>query len=206
MISEIKEFKRKDLFNHYNQRTNPFVIVTTKIDVTEVVNYCKEHKNFYATMGFIINKTANQIDAFKYRYKDENFYYCENVKTGFTQMINEDEIGFFTVPVINELKDYITEFLKIQKEFLSTGKRNIESDMDEIWVSCAPWFSFSSLIPPFDKEITIPQFIWDKYECVDGKYFVNLMVMVHHGFADGYHIGKFVNSLQENINQQFGGK
>lgn len=206
MISEIKEFKRKDLFNHYNQRTNPFVIVTTKIDVTAVVNYCKEHKNFYATMGFIINKTVNQIDAFKYRYKDKKFYYCEKVKTGFTQMINEDEIGFFTVPVINELKDYITEFLKIQKEFLSTGKRNIESDIDEIWVSCAPWFSFSSLIPPFDKEITIPQFIWDKYEYVDEKYFVNLMVMVHHGFVDGYHIGKFVNLLQENINQHFGGK
>ena len=25
------------------------------------------------------------------------------------------------------------------------------------------------------------------------------MIMVHHGFADGYHIGKFIELLTENI-------
>ena len=71
--------------------------------------------------------------------------------------------------------------------------------MNEIWLSCEPWFTFTGFIPPFDKEITIPQFIWDKYENIDGKYYIDLMIMVHHGFADGYHIGKFIELLNENI-------
>ena len=52
--------------------------------------------------------------------------------------------------------------------------------MDEI---C---FLSSSLIPLFDKEITIHQFIWDKYECIHGKY-----------------SGNFIKLLQENINNEF---
>jgi len=26
-----------------------------------------------------------------------------------------------------------------------------------------------------------------------------MMIMVHHGFADGYHIGKFIEKLNEEI-------
>ena len=70
MIKEIKNFERKELFEHYHSFSNPFAISTTKIDITNIVNYCKKHRNFYATLGFIITKTANQIDEFKYRYKE----------------------------------------------------------------------------------------------------------------------------------------
>ena len=67
MIKEIENYKRKDLFDLYHQRTNPFIILTTKIDITNIVEYCKEHRNFYGTFGYLIGKTANNIAAFKYR-------------------------------------------------------------------------------------------------------------------------------------------
>jgi len=200
MIKEIKNFKRIELFNHYHECNNPFVIITTKIDVTNVVNYCKKNKNFYATLGFLITKTANQVDAFKYRYHKGKFYFCDEVISNYTQMLSEDSIGYFNVPFINEFNEYKKEFLKIQKEFIDTNKYTTENKLNAIWLSCSPWFSFSSLIPPFNKEVTIPQFIWDKYEYDNEKYFINLMIMVHHGFADGSHIGKFMNLLKENIN------
>ena len=74
-----------------------------------------------------------------------------------------------------------------------------ESKLNDIWLSCNPWCSITSLVPTFNKEITIPQFIWDKYEKVNERYYTNLTILVHHGFADGYHIGQFVNLLEENI-------
>ena len=48
------KFERTELFDHYHQNMNPFMIVTVPVDVTNVVNYCKIHKNFYATMGYLI--------------------------------------------------------------------------------------------------------------------------------------------------------
>ena len=48
--------------------------------------------------------------------------------------------------------------------------------------------------------ITIPQFIWDKYENIGDKYYIDLMIMVHHGFADAYHVKLFLDKFDE-INQ-----
>ena len=201
MIKEVKDFKRKELFEHYNSCDNPFVISTMKIDVTNVVNYCKEHRNFYATLGYLITKTANQIDAFKYRYQDKKIYYCEELISNYTQMFNEDFIGYFDVDYSENFEEYIQKFVDIQKIFLEDNKYTTENVLNEIWLSCQPWYSFTGFIPPFSKKVTIPQFIWDKYQNENGRYYINLMMMVHHGFADGFHIGKFVNLLQENIDK-----
>lgn len=201
MIKEIKKFERKELFEHYHSFTNPFAICTTKIDITNIVNYCKKHRNFYSTLGFIITKTVNQIEAFKYRYKDGKIYYCEEIQSNYTQMYENKTIGYFSVPPINEYKQYIEKFLEIQNKFLQENKYSEDGQLNDIWLSCNPWCSFTSLIPTFSKEITIPQFIWDKYEKVNERYYTNLTIVVHHGFADGYHIGQFVNLLEENIKE-----
>lgn len=58
---------------------------------------------------------------------------------------------------------------------------------------------FTSLVVPFDKNITIPQFIWGKFFKEGEKVFTHLMIMAHHGFVDGQHIGAFVNKLEKNI-------
>lgn len=200
MITEIKDFKRKDLFEHYHSCTNPFIIVTTKIKVTNVVNYCSTHKNFYPTLGFLITKTVNQNDAFKYRHENGKIYFCDEIKSNYTQRYANDTIGYYTIPAIQDFDEYITKYLEIQKKFLEDSKYTVENNLDEVWLSCLPWMSFTGLVPPFNKEISIPQFIWDKYEKVGDDYYLNLMIMVHHGFADGYHVGKFVTELQENIN------
>ena len=34
MKEEIKNYCRQDLFDYYHKRSNPFVFVTTKIDIT----------------------------------------------------------------------------------------------------------------------------------------------------------------------------
>lgn len=199
MIKEIENFDRKELFNHYHSFDNPFLICTTRIDITDLVNYCKVHKNFYATFGFIITMTANQIDAFKYRLKDGKIYYCDELKSSYTQMYEDKTIGYFGIPPIYDFNEYIKKFLDIQNKFLNDKKYSSESELNEIWLSCEPWFKFTGLIPPFNKMITIPQFVWDKYESIGDKYYIDLMIMVHHGFADGYHIGKFIELLTENI-------
>ena len=43
MKEEIKDYCRQDLFDYYHKRSNPFVFVTTKIDITNIYDYCKIH-------------------------------------------------------------------------------------------------------------------------------------------------------------------
>ena len=76
-------------------------------------------------------------------------------------------------------------------ESISTERNDI------IWVSCLPWFKFSSLISPFDKENNNTQFIWDKVEEENNKFYINLMIQTHHGFTDGYHIKLLLDEISK---------
>ncbi|MBE6145568.1 MAG: hypothetical protein E7171_02995 [Firmicutes bacterium] len=189
---EVEDFSRKNLFEHYNDMESPFIIMTVPLDVTNVVQYTKVHKHFYATMGFIIGKAINEVEAFKYRYKDGKFYYCPRISPNFTERVDSN-LGFFDCDS-TEYESFIDEFVS-KKEKLGKYEATTEERLDVVWLSCFPWASFSSLVSPHDKSITIPQLIWDKYLLKDGRYICNLMIMVHHGFADGYDVGKLIEKI-----------
>lgn len=100
----------------------------------------------------------------------------------------------------NTKEEFIKEY-ETNQEIVKTKKQSIAAEQqDTIWVSCTPWFKFTGLVPPYDKNLTIPQFIWDKYEKKEDDYYCNLLIMVHHGFADGYQISEFINKLEEKLN------
>ena len=199
MRNEVKEFKRQRLFDLYDVRSNPFLFVTTKIDITNIVNYCKIHKNYYATIAYFINLAASEMDCFKYRKEENKIYKYDDLRIQFVQMFNEDDIGFFDCNPNTDYKTYIENFKKSQDNFKKTGVSSKSEDLGEFWVSCAPWFEFTSLIPPFDNSMSVPQFIWGKFVEENDKTYTNLMIMIHHGFADGNHIGIFINKLNEKI-------
>lgn len=196
-IIDLEDFERKDLFLHFNSRTNPFSFVTVKVDITNIIDYCKVYKNYYASIAYIITKTANEIDNFKYRYIDNKIVYYDKLNVNITQKIDND-IGFFVVPYQNDFKSYIKEFVNIQDDF-NNHRYKKENSQDEVWCSCEPWFEFLSVIPPFSNDITIPQFIWSKFYKEDNKTYTNLLIMIHHGFADGSHIGLYIEKLNKNI-------
>ena len=198
-MKEIKKYDRINLFNHYQTFDNPFLILTTKIDITNIVNYCKKEGSFYATMGYLITKTVNNIDAFKYRYQNGKIYYYDNLDSNYTNMYADGNIGFYNVDFNDNYKVYINSYKKIYSDFYSKKIKRGDRREDLIWLSCFPWNEFSGLIPPFNKNITIPQFIWDKYHLENNNYYINLMILVHHGFADGSHISKFLIDLKNNI-------
>lgn len=198
MNNEIVNFERLDLFWQYHNRENPFLIVTTKIDITNVYKKCK---SYYPALAYFITLAVNKVDNFKYRYIQNKFYKFDKLNPSFTDIKPNKEIGFFRCDI--DLKESYNRFLakykSIKEKFILTRENITTLEENEIWFSCLPWFSFTSLIPPFDKNITIPQFIWDKFEITHDKCYTNLMIMAHHGFVDGYHISLFLNELNDII-------
>ena len=200
MKQEVKDFERIDLFNHYNSKYNPFIFLTTKVDITNIYNKCKNH---YASIGYFITLAANKIDNFKYRNENGKIYKYDILKSNFTIMFEESQdIWFFTCEPKDNYNDFIKEFKSKKDELFNNHRLDTYTDDGELWFSCTPWYNFSSLITPFDKSVTIPQFLWDKFSFESDRCYINLMIMAHHGFVDGYHIKLFLdefNKIVENI-------
>ena len=201
-VIDVSKWERYDLFRHYEEDTNPFVILTTPLDITNAYNIAKEtNSSMYATLGYLITKVVNKVDGFRYRKEDNEIVVYDHINANFTENIHDGKIGFFTVKDDNSYKEFVDCF-ESKRNNLFEVKKNDPSIIhyDEIWMSCVPWFEFNGVIPPFNKDNSIPQFIWDKFKKEEDKVTIHLMLLVHHGFIDGYGIGKFINLLQEEIN------
>ena len=201
MKKEITNFERQELFDYYNSKDNPFIYLTTKINITNIYNKCE---NYYPTIAYIITKAVNQIDNFKYRYEDNKLFKYDELNTNFTHLFDDNNIGFFTCDMKEEYSKFLDEYKNKKQLFLESKKSIAGLDQGEIWVSFVPWFNMTALITPYDKKITIPQFIWDKFNLENNKCYINLTIMVHHGFVDGNHIRLFLenlNNIIENIDE-----
>ena len=196
-IISLEDYERKDTFLMFHNRDNPFLFLTVKLDITNLINYCEIHKYHYATISYVICKTINEVDNFKYRLVDGKIAYYDNINIGYTQKTNND-VGFFQTEYIDDYGEYIKEYKRRESDY-NKGLEGVDYGQKQIWVSCAPWMDFTSLVVPFDKSVTIPQFIWGKFFKEGDKVFTHLMIMAHHGFVDGQHIGDFVNKLEKNI-------
>ena len=197
-MEEVKDFKRQELFDMYNSRTNPFAIITTKIDITNIYNLCKIKKHYYASIAYFLTKAMNNVEEFKYRYIDGKIYKCDVIRPSFTDILEDHTIGFYTCEMLDDYDAFLKHFDEVKNLFLK-GNYNEEPKEDVVWLSCQPWFNFTGAIPPFDRKITIPQLNWDRFSFEGDRCYINLLIMAHHGFADGYHIGKLVKSIEETI-------
>ena len=70
-------------------------------------------------------------------------------------------------------------------------------------ISMVPWLEFTGFnINVFDEgKFLLPIFTMGKYFERDGKRFLPLAIQAHHAVCDGYHVGLFVEKLQEYVNK-----
>ena len=195
MRKEIENYERKELFNNFD-RDNPFIFLTTKVNITNIYKNCKD---YYPSIAYFITKAVNQIENFKYRYENGKFYLYDEIKPNFTHMLKDHNIGFFQCDLKDNYIDFVKEYKTKKEILLSTNKSIYGQNQGEIWFSYVPWYHVTGLVTPFSKEITVPQFIWDKFSIENDECFINLTIMVHHGFVDRYHIGLFLQKLEEMI-------
>ena len=199
---KIENYKRFDTFNHYDAEDCPFVFMTVKIDITNLVKYCKIHKHHYATIGWCLTKAANQVYEMRVRNEDGNFYLYDKMNICFMAPFDNHVAGYYACEMKDNLLDFINEYDK-QFDLFKKGQKSIYGkDNGEIWCTCDPWMEFSSMQPPYDKKCHTQQFIWDKIKEENGKSTINLLIMFHHGYLDGEQVGEFLNILN-NIIENF---
>ncbi len=197
--TEITKYNSLELFNYNKNKDKTFIYVTTRIDITNLYNLGKVNKSCYGTIGYYITLAMNEIDEFKYRYENDKIYLYKEIMPSYTQMLKDNTIGFFACPLDKSYKSFIKEFKRINKDFINNTNAFQNNGQDVVWLSCSPWFTFTGIITPYDKSISIPQVTWDKFTFEDNKCYINMCIMVHHGFVDGYHIGLFINELNKII-------
>jgi len=141
-------------YNIFSTRSYPYLGITSPINIDYLVNFSKEtHISFYALMSYIVMKTIQEIDEFKYVLDKDKIYKYDKINMSFT-VLNEDlELRFSPmVTYDNDMLIFLKRFLNAKSIAEKNRNENTNSENNIVYITCTPWMRVTSLIQPMDEQ------------------------------------------------------
>ena len=201
---DLNEWSRGNLFQFYIGKMRIVMSLTVDIDVANLKLYSKKTGiPFYSLMLWVVSKVINDHDEFKYGWDNEgNLIRWDYVSPSHTDFHSDDEN--FT-KMVTEYTDDLPEFygrVMADRERHKNDRAVLDNQpLNFFDVSCLPWVRYKHFdVHVFDEgKFLAPVVTWGKYEQVDGKLLMPLTMNIHHAVADGFHLSRFFNEVQELI-------
>ena len=201
---DLNEWSRGNLFQFYIGKMRIVLSLTVDIDVANLKLYSKKTGiPFYPLMLWVVSKVINDHDEFKYSWDNEgNLIRWDYVSPSHTHFHSDDEN--FT-KMVTEYTDDLTEFygrVMADRERYKNDRAVLDNQpLNFFDVSCLPWVRYNHFdVHVFDEgKFLAPVVTWGKYEQAEGKLLMPLTMNIHHAVADGFHLSRFFNEVQELI-------
>lgn len=199
-LINIENWERKEHYNHYINNVVCGYSLTANLDITPLSG-----QKLYPAMLWLLSKTVNEMQEFRTSLSDDGVGYFSNMHPAYT-IFNEQSKTFSNI--WTEFDADYEVFLKHYNDDVTTYGASVafapktNKPQNTFDVSMIPWATFTSFnLNIFgDGKYLLPIFTLGKYFEQDGKRLLPISVQVHHAACDGYHVGLFLESLQNYIN------
>ena len=196
---EIENWDRREFYEHFINEVVCTYSVTVNLEITSL-----KGQRLYPAMIWLLTKTVNEMPEFRTSLTKEGLGIYDSMHPMYT-VFNEENKNFsgiwsyFAEDYGTFLKHYEADVREYSKSTSYAPKKGTPENSFNI--SMVPWLEFTSCnINVFDDgKFLLPIFTLGKYFERDGKRFLPLSIQVHHAVCDGYHIGLFVEKLQNKI-------
>lgn len=198
---------RKEHFEFFSQFSNPFFGVTVELEVTQAFQTAKQRQaSFFAWYLYQSIRAVNQVPEFKYRLIDGDVYELAVIHATATIARDDGSFAFSFIPFLPEFESFLAAFQTEKRATQnSQGLRKSQDTarLDVIHFTTLPWLQFTSFTAARDlKRVdSIPKISFGKLFEKEGKRFLPVAIEVHHGLADGRHVGTFVQVFQDLLMQ-----
>lgn len=197
-------WKREEYFNHYLHNIPCTYSMTVQLNITRL----REQKlSLYPTMLYLLTNVVNRHEEFRTSL-DENgdvgvYDYLNPCYTIFNKE-NEIFSNIWTT-YSNDYLEFCAEYEKDIKKYGSIERMIAKPDVpsNTFPVSMIPWANFEGFNLNLQKgyKYLLPIFTIGKFKLADGQYLLPLAIQVHHAVCDGFHLSRFINELQEMLDQ-----
>ena len=200
-------WERREAYEFFSGISNPFYMVTFKLDVTDLYDFSKARGiSFYKSLIWVCTKAMNQIDAFRITSKDGKIFMLDRRNPSFTDM-KPGGRQFYVVTM-----DYVDDIEIFCREAKAASeKQNFFIDKTKeteslVYYSCLPWIEMTALTnerdyssPDYAND-SIPHIAWGKYTEEGNRKKLGFSIEINHRFVDGVHIGMLAEKMEAEMN------
>ena len=200
---DMDTWARKEHFEFFHRMDYPQYNICMNIDITHFLKSVREKGiSFYYAFVYAVTHTANEVAEFRYRIREGGVIIHNRVHCSFTDMGEGDLFKMVTVDYIDDIVEFVNNAKEVssnQTDYLSLEASKDRDDL--LYITCVPWITFThvSHTITLNKDDSVPRIAWGKYYKDGDRVLMPFSVQVNHAVVDGVHIGKYVEKLQEFI-------
>ncbi len=199
---DLATYPRRAHFTYFSSLQNPWIGATVQVDVTAFLGTLKERNDpFFLSFLYVVMEAVNEVPELRQRIEDGGIVEYDYCKASCTVMKPDGTYAYCTLDGRMPFGAFLTEG-RAQMEQAKCGGSLEESEdaASEIFVSCLPWMSYTSLVQPMDAASdSNVRITWGKYTWDGDKATIPVTFLAHHGLADGMHMGRFYELLSEKL-------
>jgi len=199
-LIDVENWERKEFYEHFIKEVVCTYSITVDLDITNL-----KGQRLYPAMIWLLTKTVNEMPESRTSLTKEGLGIYDSMHPMYT-VFNKDNKNFSGIwsYFSEDYNEFLQNYEKDEAEY-SHSTRYAPKDgtpVNSFNISMLPWVGFTSVnINVYDEgKFLLPIFTMGKFSERDGKRLLPLSIQVHHAVCDGYHVGLFVEKLQDKIN------
>jgi len=198
---DVDKWERREIYRFFKDYDEPYYGITMDLECTAAYEFSKSKKfSFFLYYLHLVLKAVNLTEAFKYRIEGDELYLYDVINGSATIDRDDGTFGFSYIPYFEDLDLFLERATEEMIE-VRMSDQLIRSEIGEniIHFSSVPWIRFTHVSHPrhYARRDSIPKVTVGKYDMRGKKRMMPVSVHVHHAVADGLHVGRFFETLQE---------
>lgn len=204
---DLKTWPRGQMFYYFSKMAPTGYSITVKVDVTHMRNTLKQaSKKFFPAYLWLVTKNLNDQTEFKVAEYEGQLGYFDTL-TPLYAAFHEDDKTFSLM-----WTEFDDDFLEFYNSYIENSRKfgdnhgvltqpQTPPPPNAYTVSCLPWVSFEHFaVHSYEnKPYYFPSVEAGKYFEENGKILMPLSLTCHHAATDGYHVNKFLEALQKDM-------
>lgn len=212
-IVDINSWKRRNSYEFFKTFQNPNISITSEIDCTHAREQAKQKgQSFFIYYIYSMLCAMNEIEEFRYRIDAEGrVLYYDTIDITTPILLNDEgDCAIVRIPFIKDFNEFYPKAVTIVEEAKKQtesnfGTENLDEENDPygtIFLSATPDLYFTSLVGAQEKREgnSYPLLNVGKAISREGKLVMPVAITISHAFADGLHITRFYQKIEERLN------
>lgn len=203
-LMDIGQWNRKEYYLHYIQNLRCTYSLTTNIDITPLKHEMnKLNQKIYPALIYMITTAVNRQKEFRMDHDNESrLGYWDEMSPSYT-VFNKDNETFSSIwtGYDSSFPNFYNACMQDISTYSSSTSMMPKPDMprNTFNISSIPWTDFTAFnLNVYNEGLyLLPIFTIGKFIHQEDKILMPLAVQVHHAVCDGFHLGRFINHLQE---------
>ena len=204
---DFSAWPRREQFYYFAKMAPTGYSLSVRLDVTRLLHTVKESgMKFFPAYLWLVTKNLNSQTEFKIAEKDGQIGYFTTL-TPLYATFHEDDRTFSLMwtPYDEDFKIFHRAYLDNQLQFGQNhgilAQKDCVPPENAYTVSCVPWIPFQSFsVHSYEnKPYYFPSVEAGQFTESEGKTWLPLSLTCHHATTDGYHVSRFLDALQTDM-------